>query len=110
MEPFAVDFNIVTAICIPDLDTFHHIIIFRVIDTDSRFHDQSSLRLYELTIQISPMRVKRADAVRGIEIIFLVLIGDDVDSSSQSIGPQAGRNYSFIYLDPVNNIYRQIGQ
>jgi hypothetical protein len=45
-----------------------------------------------------------ADAVRYIQIILLLLLCNDIDGTAQCICSQAGRDYSFVYLNPVYDV------
>ena len=52
--------------------------------------------------------MKRTYPIGSIQIVLFILFSDDINGSTQSVCSQAGRNDSFINLDPVNNIDRQI--
>ena len=87
METLAIRTYIGPLRLIPNLYPFHRIVVFRIVHTQCRSDQEATLWRYPLRIQVCPMRVERTNAVRGIQIVFSCLIGDDIDRTSQGISP-----------------------
>ena len=82
METAAIGRDKTSLIGIAHLYPFHQIVILRIVHANGGLHDQSALWLHKLRIQIGPMRMERADAIRDIQVIPFALIGDDIDRTT----------------------------
>ena len=110
METTAICSNEFCTFGIADLYILHLVIVLRIIHTEDRLDNDTRLRFYILGIEVHLVCMKRADAIRCIQEISLLLIGNDVDGTAQGIASQIGRNHSFKNFYAVDDVGRKIGQ
>ena len=110
METAAIGRDKTCLIGVAHLYPFHQIVILRIVHAKGGLHDQSTLWLDKLCVQISPMGMERTNPIRDIQVVPFALISDDIDCPAQGIITQTGRNHPFVNLDALNQIHRQIGQ
>ena len=82
METFGVAVDELVTCLIAHLHVFHPVVVFRIVDTDGRTHDQSCMPLHKLCVQVGTMCVEGTDAVRSVHEVFLFRLGDNVDCSA----------------------------
>ena len=110
METLPFFVHIFFQLFVPNFHILYFVIVLRIVHAERRFYRDACLRFHVLSIDVSLMGMERTDAVRCVQKILLLLVGDDIYRTSQRICTQMGWNHTFVYFYTVDDIGWKICQ